>query len=65
MATALIVADGWEGHEPLQCADLFAGVLRGDGYHVAVADTLDVYLDAPRLRGTLGRPLTVRVTTTG
>ena len=50
MASALIVAGGWEGHEPRQGADLFAGVLRGDGYDVGVADTLDVYLDAPRLR---------------
>ena len=48
MASALIVAGGWEGHEPRQCADIFASVLRGDGYDVA--DTLDVYLDAPRLR---------------
>ena len=48
--SALIVAGGWEGHEPRQCADLFAGVLRADGYDVAIADTLDVYLDAPRLR---------------
>lgn len=50
MGSALIVAGGWEGHEPRQCADLFAAVLRGDGYDVAIADTLDVYLDGPRLR---------------
>ncbi|CAA9560331.1 MAG: Mll2313 protein [uncultured Thermomicrobiales bacterium] len=49
--SALIVAGGWEGHEPRQCADLFAGVLRGDGYEVAVEETLDVYLDAGRMGG--------------
>ncbi len=42
---ALIVAGGWEGHEPQQCAELFAGVLRNDGFEVAVSDTLDAYLD--------------------
>ncbi len=42
---ALIVAGGWEGHEPQQCAELFAGVLRNDGFDVAISDTLDAYLD--------------------
>ena len=42
---ALIVAGGWEGHEPRQCAELFAGVLGADGFEVAVSDTLDAYLD--------------------
>lgn len=42
---ALIVAGGWEGHEPRQCAEIFAGVLRGDGYDVTVSDTLDSYRD--------------------
>jgi type 1 glutamine amidotransferase len=42
---ALIVAGGWEGHEPRQCAELFAGVLRSDGFDVAISDTLDAYLD--------------------
>ncbi len=51
MRSALIVAGGWEGHEPRQCAELFAGVLRGDGYAVEVAETLDVYLDAAKLGG--------------
>ena len=50
MKSALIVAGGWEGHEPQQCADIFAAVLRGDGYDVEIADTLDVYLDASKLR---------------
>ena len=48
---ALIVAGGWEGHEPQQCAALFASVLRNDGFDVTVRDTLDAYLD-PALRAT-------------
>lgn len=41
----LMVAGGWEGHEPRQCADIFAGVLRADGFDVTESDTLDAYLD--------------------
>ncbi len=51
MKSALIVAGGWEGHEPRQCAELFAGVLRRDGFAVEVAQTLDAYLDREKLRG--------------
>jgi type 1 glutamine amidotransferase len=51
MASALIVAGGWEGHEPGRCAARFAAVLRGDGFDVEIADTLEVYRDAARLRG--------------
>ena len=42
---ALITAGGWEGHQPHQCAALFAEVLRGDGYGGTMSDTLDCYLD--------------------
>ena len=51
MPNALFVAGGWEGHEPRQCADLFAGLLREDGFQATVADTLDVLLDAEALAG--------------
>ncbi len=47
--SALIVWGGWEGHEPLLCAELFRDVLTGDGYRVELSDTLDVYRDAARL----------------
>lgn len=50
MRRALITWGGWDGHEPEQCADLFAAVLRGDGFDVLVADTLDVYLDQDVMR---------------
>jgi len=49
---ALLVAGGWEGHQPHECAALFAGVLRDDGYEVTVSQTLDIYLDADLLRET-------------
>jgi uncharacterized protein len=50
MPSALIVWGGWEGHQPRECAELWAEILRGEGFDVRVADTLDVYLDAERLR---------------
>jgi hypothetical protein len=50
MKSTLIVAGGWEGHEPQQCAERFKAVLSGDGYDVEISNTLDVYLDAAKLR---------------
>lgn len=49
MKSALIVWGGWEGHQPQQSAELFAGILRDAGYSVQLSDTLDAYLDAARL----------------
>ena len=50
MKKALFVYGGWEGHQPRQSAELFAGILRADGFAVELADTLDAYLDSERLR---------------
>jgi uncharacterized protein len=49
MPSALMVYGGWEGHEPRQCVDVFAPILRRHGFDVHLADTLDAYLDADRL----------------
>lgn len=49
MKNALIVWGGWDGHEPKQCAELFARQLADRGFTVDVADTLEVFTDAPRL----------------
>lgn len=49
---ALIVAGGWDGHEPQATAEIFAGVLRADGYEVRVSDTLDAWLDKDGLAAT-------------
>ncbi|MFP6624330.1 MAG: ThuA domain-containing protein [Myxococcota bacterium] len=38
---AFITWGGWDGHEPEQCAALFAEVLRAEGYRVEVSDALD------------------------
>ncbi len=45
MKKALFVWGGWEGHEPKQCTDIFAEVLKNEGYDVTVSDSLDSYLD--------------------
>lgn len=44
---ALINWGGWMGHEPDQCAELFARLLREDGFKVDVVSDLDVYCDEP------------------
>ena len=46
---ALVVRGGWDGHRPVECTELFIPVLRDAGYSVAVADSLAVYEDCPRV----------------
>ncbi|MFN8452554.1 MAG: hypothetical protein U0521_29100 [Anaerolineae bacterium] len=38
MKSALIVWGGWEGHQPKLTAELFAGILEGEGYTVEVSE---------------------------
>jgi len=47
----LMVWGGWEGHQPKQTVDIFAPWLTAQGFDVEVANTLDVYLDAQKLKG--------------
>lgn len=49
--SALFVWGGWEGHEPKQSTDIFAGLLQAEGFSVDISDTLDAYLDVNRLHG--------------
>jgi hypothetical protein len=49
MKSALMVWGGWLGHEPKQCADIFAPILDAAGYDVTVSDTLDAYLDKDKM----------------
>jgi type 1 glutamine amidotransferase len=60
MKSALFVWGGWEGHEPKQCVDIFAPILREQDYKVEISDTLDVYLDKEKL---LSQSLIVQVWT--
>ena len=48
---ALIVQGGWQGHEPAQVAEVFRGMLEGEGFEVEVSDTLDAFRDEGKLRG--------------
>lgn len=59
---ALMVCGGWDGHEPFQCAEVFAPILQGSGYEVEVADTLDVYLEEEKM---LAQDLVVPIWTMG
>jgi type 1 glutamine amidotransferase len=42
----LYVYGGWEGHQPLECKDLFVPWLKEQGYNVIVSDNLDSYTDS-------------------
>lgn len=46
---ALVVWGGWDGHQPKEVAQLFAGILRSDGFEVETADTLDAFADEAKL----------------
>ncbi len=46
---ALLVQGGWEGHQPKEVADLFAEILRVEGFETEISDTLDALLVAERL----------------
>ena len=48
---ALMVWGGWSGHEPEQCVNIFAPLLREQGYDVEISDTLDAYLDTEKMHG--------------
>ncbi|HEX5506170.1 MAG TPA: ThuA domain-containing protein [Thermomicrobiales bacterium] len=50
MQSALMVWGGWAGHEPREQVEVFAPLLRGAGFAVEVADTLDVFRDSAKLR---------------
>ncbi|MDQ4127584.1 MAG: ThuA domain-containing protein [Actinomycetota bacterium] len=50
MKSALFVCGGWEGHEPEQCAAIFAPYLEENGYEVEISRTLDSYLDEDKMR---------------
>jgi len=50
MKSALLVWGGWDGHEPQQCVERFVPFLASQGYAVEVADTLDLFEDAEKMR---------------
>lgn len=50
MKKALIVWGGWAGHEPQQCAELFAPILQEAGFAVELVDTLAVFADHTKMQ---------------
>ena len=47
---AMVVWGGWEGHTPQQSVKVFIPWLEKQGFAVEVANTLDAYLDAKKLK---------------
>ncbi|SET17864.1 ThuA domain-containing protein [Paenibacillus sp. NFR01] len=62
MKKALIVWGGWDGHEPKQVAEIFAGLLQDAAFEVEISDTLEAFADREKL---LGLDLIVPVWTMG
>ncbi len=46
--TAMVVWGGWEGHQPRELSELFAEVLREEGFSPEVSRSLDSFLELPR-----------------
>ncbi len=49
MKKVLMTWGGWEGHEPKQCTDVFAPLLKERGYDVEIVDSLDIYTDVDKM----------------
>ena len=62
MPSALIVQGGWDGHQPKQVSEIFARVLKEDGFTVEVSDTLDAFANEAK---TLALDLIVPIWTMG
>jgi type 1 glutamine amidotransferase len=45
MKRALIAWGGWEGHQPKECADIVANLLRGEGLAVESENTTSAFVD--------------------
>lgn len=50
MKSVLMSWGGWDGHEPKQCVECMAQVLKDEGFKVDVVDNLDVYTDSERMQ---------------
>ncbi len=48
--TVLFVYGGWEGHEPVQCRDIFVPWLQSEGAEVIVSDSLSIYTNKEVMR---------------
>jgi uncharacterized protein len=49
MPSALIVQGGWPGHQPKEVSELFAKILKEDGFTVEIADSLNAFADEARM----------------
>ena len=49
MKKALMVWGGWDGHQPQQCAEVFAPLLQDKGFEVEVHDSMDIYTDKEKM----------------
>lgn len=50
MKSILMVWGGWDGHEPQQCVDRMAAVMKAEGWNVEVRDNMDVYADEAKMK---------------
>jgi type 1 glutamine amidotransferase len=61
---ALIVWGGWEGHQPKECADIVARLLRTAGFSVSIADSTSAFAELNLGRFSLIVPIVTMATIT-
>ena len=62
MKQALIVWGGWQGHEPKQCAEIVAGLLKAERFNVQVAASTSAFDDPALGRFDLIVPIITQAT---
>jgi len=48
--SVLIVRGGWQGHQPVECTDVFVPWLKKKGFKVTVSDSLDILANKRRMK---------------
>ncbi|HOK56153.1 MAG TPA: ThuA domain-containing protein [bacterium] len=49
MKKVIFVWGGWEGHQPKETTEIFAEIMKREGYDVEVYNTLDIFLDKQKM----------------
>lgn len=52
MKKIVFVYGGWEGHQPKETTELFAEIMKREGYKVKVFNSLDIFLDKDEMAST-------------
>lgn len=52
MKKVIFIWGGWDGHQPKETTEIFAGIMKKEGYEVEIYNTLDIFLDKNKISST-------------